>query len=56
VALWLQVPLMMMQQKAHITISNTLGLQGYNSIDMTRWQVRTLRQARMCARHHTCSS
>ena len=29
---------MMQQQKAHITISNFLGLQGYNSIDMHRWQ------------------
>jgi CTP synthase len=33
-----QVPLMMMEQKAHVTISNVLGLQGYNSIDMHRWQ------------------
>lgn len=34
----MQVPLMMMQQRAHVTACNVLGLQGYNSIDMRRWQ------------------
>jgi CTP synthase len=33
-----QVPLMMMQQKAHVTISNVLGLPGYQTIDMHRWR------------------
>lgn len=33
-----QVPLMLQQQKAHVTICNTLGLQGYNTIDMTVWR------------------
>lgn len=33
-----QVPVMMMRQKAHVTISNFLGLPGYNNIDMHRWQ------------------
>ena len=35
---WVQVPLMMMEQKAHVTISNILGLTGYNNIDMHRWR------------------
>ena len=29
---------MLQQQKAHVTICNTLGLQGYNTIDMTLWK------------------
>ena len=31
---------MMLDQKAHITICNNLGLTGYSSIDMTRWKTK----------------
>lgn len=33
-----QVPLMMMEQKAHVTICNCLGLTGYSSINMATWK------------------
>jgi CTP synthase len=34
----LQVPLMMMGQRAHVTICNHLGLPGYSNIDMVTWK------------------
>ena len=34
----LQVPVMMMEQRAHVTICNHLGLPGYSNIDMTVWK------------------
>eukprot|EP00892_Ulva_mutabilis_P012095 jgi/Ulvmu1/9258/UM050_0007.1 len=33
-----QVPPMLMEQKAHVTICNVLGLTGYSNIDMTVWK------------------
>jgi hypothetical protein len=36
----LQVPLMLQNQKAHVSICNTLGLQGYNSINMHMWKTQ----------------
>ena len=35
-----QVPIMMLDQKAHITICNCLGLTGYSSINMVQWKTK----------------